>query len=88
MGQAGRWFGGDELTGLKSPRGDALDVLEKQAAYTIHHLGLPDDPVSVQKYILNLVRQGGPLYPRASEEPIPEFRTLRSDPMSDYQALR
>jgi hypothetical protein len=30
MAQAGRWFGGGELTGLRSPRGDSLVLLEKQ----------------------------------------------------------
>jgi hypothetical protein len=77
MGQAGRWYGGGELTGLRSPRGDALDVLEKQAAYTMHNRGMPTDPASVRNYVLDLVRQGGELYPWAKQSEMPDYRTLR-----------
>lgn len=72
--QAGRWFGGGELTGLVSPRGDSLDLLEKQAAYTMHRLGLPTDPQSVRRYILNLIDQGGTMLPWYSKGPMPDYR--------------
>jgi hypothetical protein len=72
--QAGRWFGGGELTGLVSPRGDALDILEKQAAYTLKHQGKEVTPASVREYILNLVEQGGDLLPWYSKSPMPDVR--------------
>jgi hypothetical protein len=75
MAQAGRWFGGGPLTGLVSPRGDALDVLERQAAYTMHNMGLSTDPASVRKFIVDLVVNGGELSPWASKAPMPDFRT-------------
>jgi hypothetical protein len=80
--QAGRWFGGGELTGLKSPRGDGLDLQERQAAYTLHHLGRSTDPVSVRNYLMDLVRQAGLLAPWYDKDPMPDFRqrTPRSGP--------
>lgn len=74
MAQAARWFGGGSLTGLKSPAGDKLDMLEKQAAYTMWRKGLPTDPKSVRDYIINLVVNGGELAPWYRQEKIPDKR--------------
>lgn len=75
--QAGRWFGGGELTGLLSPRGDYLDMLEKQAAYTLHGQGRPTDPASVRRYILDLMVNGGDMRPwYGKNDPMPDYRTL------------
>jgi hypothetical protein len=81
--QAGRWFGGGELTGLKSPRGDSLDLLERQAAYTLHEMGQPTDPGSVRNYVMKLIQEGGDLLPWFKNEPMPDYRqsglaTIRS----------
>lgn len=65
MAQAGRWFGGGELTGLQSPRGDALDMLEKQVAYTMQLRGVPVTPHGVRDYTMKLITQGGYLAPWA-----------------------
>jgi hypothetical protein len=72
--QAGRWFGGGELTGLKSPRGDSLDLLERQAAYTMHQKGMSTEPKAVRKYILDLMQNGGDLLPWFKSGPMPDYR--------------
>lgn len=77
MAQAGRWFGGGELTGLRSPRGDALEQLEKQAAYTLGRQGKDTDPVSVRNYVLDLIRSGGELAPWFRQEEMPDYRHPR-----------
>lgn len=74
--QAGRWFGGGELTGLKSPRGDSLDLLERQAAYTLHGLGQPTDPASVRNYVMKLIQEGGDLRPWFRNDPMPDYRQM------------
>jgi hypothetical protein len=76
-GQAGRWFGGGELTGLLSPRGDSLDLYERQAAYTLHKMGQPTDPVSVRNYLMQLIRQGGDLLPWSKKTEMPDYRKPR-----------
>jgi hypothetical protein len=76
MAQAGRWFGGGELTGLASPRGDALDLLEKQTAYMLKQKGLQPNPANVRKEILNQIKTGeGDLLPWYSRKHgIPDVR--------------
>ena len=75
MAQAGRWFGGGELTGLKSPRGDALDLLEKQAAYTLNGMGIKPTPQNVREYVLNMIEKGeGVLMPWFKKEGMPDVR--------------
>jgi hypothetical protein len=76
MAQAGRWFGGGELTGLKSPRGDALDLLEKQAAFTLHGQGVKPTPRNVRNFVLDMVETGrGELMPYFKKTPMPDYRT-------------
>lgn len=76
MAQAGRWFGGGELTGLKSPRGDALDLLERQTAYTLKGLGINPTPRNVRNYILDMIDTGeGVLMPWFKKEGMPDVRT-------------
>jgi hypothetical protein len=75
--QAGRWFGGGELTGLLSPRGDSLDLLERKVAYTLHSQGQPTDPMSVRNYTMKLIQEGGDLLPWATDDPMPDYRRLR-----------
>ena len=76
MAQAGRWFGGGELTGLKSPRGDALDLLEKQAAYTLHGQGINPTPRNIRNFVLDMVETGeGVLMPYFKGEGLPDYRT-------------
>lgn len=78
MAQAGRWFGGGELTGLKSPRGDALDLLERQAAYTMQGLGIKPTPRNTREYILKMIESGeGVLMPWFKKEGIPDVRTQK-----------
>ena len=78
MAQAGRWFGGGELTGLKSPRGDALDLLERQAAYTMQGLGIKPTPKMIREYILDMIESGrGVLMPYYKSEAIPDYRTQK-----------
>lgn len=80
MAQAGRWFGGGELTGLKSPRGDALDLLERQAAYTLQGQGINPTPKAVRDYILNMVESGqGVLMPYFKSKPMPDYRTQKAE---------
>lgn len=74
MAQAGRWFGGGELTGLRSPRGDALDILEKQVAYTMKNRGLEVSPQSVRDYTIKLIREGGVLLPWFKKTDMPDYR--------------
>jgi len=75
MAQAGRWFGGGELTGLRSPRGDALDLLEKQAAYTLHHMGQKPTPANIRKYVLNIIGTGrGILLPYFKKSEMNDYR--------------
>jgi hypothetical protein len=75
MAQAGRWFGGGELTGLASPRGDALDILEKQVAYTLKKQGKDVTPQAVRDYTISLIRQGGDLLPYfARKTAMPDYR--------------
>lgn len=77
MAQAGRWFGGGELTGLKSPRGDALDILEKQVAYTLKQQGKQPNPAMIRQEILNQIRTGeGNLLPWYKGEGIPDVREV------------
>jgi hypothetical protein len=75
--QAGRWFGGGELTGLVSPRGDALDLLERQAAYTLNGMGVKPTPRNVRNYLLDMIETGeGVLMPYYSKKvPLPDVRT-------------
>jgi hypothetical protein len=75
--QAGRWFGGGELTGLVSPRGDALDLLERQAAYTLNGMGIKPTPRNVRNYLLDMIETGeGVLMPYYSKNvPMPDVRT-------------
>ena len=76
MAQAGRWFGGGELTGLKSPRGDALDLLERQTAYTLQGSGITPTPRNIRNYILNMIDTGeGVLMPWFKKEGMPDLRT-------------
>jgi len=78
MAQAGRWFGGGELTGLKSPRGDALDLLEKQTAYTLQGQGVKPTPKNIRNYILDMVETGeGVLMPYFKSEAMPDVRTKK-----------
>jgi hypothetical protein len=80
MAQAGRWFGGGELTGLKSPRGDALDLLEKQTAYTLQGMGINPTPKVVRDYILNMIDTGeGVLMPWFKGSPMPDVRTVKKE---------
>jgi hypothetical protein len=80
MAQAGRWFGGGELTGLKSPRGDALDLLEKQTAYTLQGQGINPTPKAVRDYILKMVETGeGVLMPYFKSSPMPDVRTMKAE---------
>ncbi len=80
MAQAGRWFGGGELTGLKSPRGDALDLLEKQVAYTLHHSGINPTPKEVRNYVLQMISTGkGHLLPWFKKEGVPDMRVVKAD---------
>lgn len=74
MAQAGRWFGGGELTGLRSPRGDALDLLEKQVAYTMNKTGKEVSPKSVRDYTIELMRNGGVLLPWFQKSDMPDVR--------------
>lgn len=75
MAQAGRWFGGGELTGLKSPRGDALDLLEKQVAYTLMQQGKQPNPAMIRKEVLRQIETGrGELLPWYKSEGMPDVR--------------
>jgi hypothetical protein len=75
MAQAGRWFGGGELTGLKSPRGDALDILERQVAYTLKQQGRQPNPANIREEVLNQIKTGeGQLLPWYKGEGIPDVR--------------
>ena len=75
MAQAGRWFGGGELTGLKSPRGDALDLLEKQVAFTLQQKGIQPNPANVRKELLKQIETGeGDLLPWYRKEGMPDVR--------------
>jgi GNAT superfamily N-acetyltransferase len=75
--QAGRWFGGGELTGLLSPRGDALDMLERQSAYSLGKAGMPVTPQAVRSHILNQIRgtHEVPVLPWYRKSDMPDFRT-------------
>jgi len=76
MAQAGRWFGGGELTGLISPRGDALDLLEKQIAYTLHNQGRQANPANIRKEVLDQIRTGeGLILPWWMRGGMPDYRT-------------
>jgi hypothetical protein len=80
MAQAGRWFGGGELTGLKSPRGDALDLLERQAAYTMQGLGIKPTPANIRNYLLDMIETGeGVLMPYFKSTPLPDVRTQKKE---------
>ena len=80
MAQAGRWFGGGELTGLKSPRGDALDLLERQTAYTMQGMGLNPTPKNVRNYILDMIESGeGVLMPYFKSTPMPDYRVEKKE---------
>ena len=89
MAQAGRWFGGGELTGLRSPRGDALDLLEKQSAYTLHHQGISPTPSNIRKHVLEMIGSGkGVLLPYFKKEGMQDLRQSKADggsikPMED-----
>jgi hypothetical protein len=75
MAQAGRWFGGGELTGLRSPRGDALDLLEKQVAYTLSKKGIQPNPANVRAEVLRQISTGeGDLLPWYRKEGMPDVR--------------
>jgi len=73
--QAGRWFGGGELTGLKSPRGDALDLLERQAAYTLSQSGIDPTPRNIRNTLLDMIETGqGLLMPYFKKGAMPDLR--------------
>ena len=48
--QAGRWFGGGPLTGLKSPQGDYMQGLEDVLAWSAQQMGKGTDPKSLRRY--------------------------------------
>jgi len=76
--QAGRWFGGGELTGLKSPRGDALDLLERQTAYTLYHQGIAPTPRNIRNSLLDMNETGEGLFmPYFKKESMPDLRTVK-----------
>jgi hypothetical protein len=73
--QAGRWFGGGELTGLKSPRGDALDLLERQTAYTLASQGVNPTPRNIRNTLLDMIETGQGLFlPYFKKEGMPDLR--------------
>jgi hypothetical protein len=75
MAQAGRWFGGGELTGLMSPRGDALDLIEKQIAYTLQQQGKQPNPAMIRNELLKQIMTGeGALLPWYKKDPMPDVR--------------
>lgn len=47
--QAGRWFGGGPLTGLKSPRGDYPQQVEDMLKFTAQQTGKDDSPAGLRK---------------------------------------
>ena len=76
VAQASRWFGGGPKTDLVSAYGDWLDLIEKQAAYTLHKSGMSTDPVSVRNYVMQLIEKGGDLVPfYGKKKPMPDYRT-------------
>jgi hypothetical protein len=76
--QAGRWFGGGELTGLKSPRGDALDLLERQTAYTLYNQGIAPTPRNIRNTLLDMIETGEGLFmPWYKKEGMPDLRTVK-----------
>jgi hypothetical protein len=83
MAQAGRWFGGGELTGLASPRGDALDLLEKQVAYTLHGQGINPTPRVVRNYVLDMIGTGQgqlmPFFESKKRPALPDYRTEKKE---------
>ena len=98
MAQAGRWFGGGELTGLKSPRGDALDILERQVAYTLKQQGRQPNPANIREEVLNQIKTGeGQLLPWYKGEGIPDVRqtglqrkdggSIEAPPFHDFEKI-
>jgi hypothetical protein len=46
--QAGRWFGGGPITGLKSPRGDRMQGIEDMLLYTAQQTGRDESPAGLR----------------------------------------
>jgi hypothetical protein len=60
---------------LKSPRGDALDLLEKQVAYTLKQKGIQPNPANVRAEVLKQIETGeGDLLPWYRGEGMPDVR--------------
>lgn len=74
--QAGRWYGGGKLTGLKSGTGDWLSTREHMIQYSAEKLGLPTTRSNLRKLLLDSARGDFklvPYYP-TKENPLPQLK--------------
>ena len=62
-GQASRWIGGGELTGLRTAPGTFLDLSEQVARHNVRRKGHPDSRKSAQDQLFNALRGEEPLVP-------------------------
>lgn len=75
--QASRWFGGGELTGLKSPRGDYLNTLEDLIRWNAEKRGWDTSRAGMQKKIDEVLQGDEVLLPYWRKGPQIQFnRTL------------
>jgi hypothetical protein len=71
--QAGRWFGGGELTGLKSPTGDYLNTFEDLVRFNAESRGMDPSRAAMQKYIDRVLQGDEILLPYYRKTPNIEF---------------
>lgn len=73
--QAARWFGGGELTGLRSPRGDYLNTLEDLVKYNAQQRGWDTSRGAMQGKIDQILSGDEILLPYWKRTPTIEYNT-------------
>lgn len=71
--QAGRWFGGGELTGLKSPRGDYLNTFEDLVRWNAEKRGWDTSRPAMQQKIDQVLQGDEILLPYWRKTPLIEY---------------
>lgn len=77
--QAGRWYGGGELTGLKTGKGDWLSTFEHMVVYTAEKLGRGTGRADLQTLALEILTGQTPMVPYypTKKAPLPKLSSRK-----------
>lgn len=77
--QAGRWYGGGELTGLKTGKGDWLSTFEHMVVYTAEKLGRGTGRGDLQTLALEILTGQTPMVPYypTKKAPLPKLSSRK-----------